>query len=761
MNESQPFEAALKDLSARVALLERIHGIVPSVLKPEPTVPPLATLRPKAQPPMSSPVAEPARDDAKTAALARLTEHAAAPVVKSSQAANHSVAPSTTPLGDLERLVGVKIFAVAGALIVIAGAAFFFKLAWDQGWLGRLPDPLKALSGGLFGAALLIAGDTVRRRFGTLAGTGLNAAGVGVLYATAYASHQTLDLVSRPTAFVLLALTTIIGFLVADRSRSVAIACIAMVGAYGAPLLLSTGDPPPLGFLPAYWMALTITGAALAATRGSVFAPARAIGWWGTLIFGIGWAMWRGPDHPLIGATFFAAFWCVTHFELIIRAKRGFTDADDAATLASGLSPAHFRGVMTSLSTTAWTIALAVYALHSSPLAHLDWMAPAAGFAASAHLALVLVGSLRVLRDEPRTELERLGATFAATAGVLAAITIALALADWMQAASWFALALAAAFAARWIRASSLMIYAMIVAMLGTARMATLHWWEAPELFSFNGVVLSQPSLLVILGGAVWLAMAALSGFARNDNDDSQRNLCLTFGLAMIFAAPLHESATPMGLAVIWLALSFALWLCGSATRAVPLHRFAFVGALASIGAWIGAQSEFNWFSDQQLLFLNTPMILALGAAGLGFATALREWRRSAIQEATPLFIVMIAAPALWSFGVTTAEVMRAAERAFSDPTAQRAIVSLWWAVVAIGLLISGAMVRNATARRIGLAVLAIAGAKTALYDLVEVGAAWRVATFLVVGAIMLIVAVFYARAGRASRLIVDRETSE
>ena len=752
MQHDQELESRLNDLFRRVEALEARQPGSHSPVAPAPAaIPSLAACRPNANRP--KPEIDEAAESARAAALQRLTDQSNArpSTPPPASAATTSTHASAMNVSDLERLVGIKVFAVAGALIVIAGAAFFFKLAWDQGWLGRLPNEWKAISGALSGFALLICGDVVRRRFGTVAGTGLNAAGLGVLYATAYASHPTLQLVNRPTALALLALSSIIGFVVAARSRSVAIACISMVGAYGAPFLLSTGDPPPLGFLPAYWIAVMATGVGLAAARGSVFAPARALGWWFTLILGLGWTAWRGADHPLVGATFFAAFWTMTHMELLLRAKYERLDDRNAPLLALDPRLASWRGVLTSLTTTAWAVGLAAAALHASAHAHLDWLAPATGFAVTAPLALIQVGSLRVLRDQPRNNIERLGAGFAASAGALAVLTIAMALVSWTQVASWFALALAAALGARWMRARSLSVYAVIVAAIGTARLCALQWWSQPAIVSSNGFVLSQISILVIAGGFVWVALAALCKLGRQREDASLRDLCLAIGFGMLIAAPAHQDATAQALLASWLVLSVVVWMAGFMWTAPALHRFAYVGSCFAIVAWIGADLHSEWLRSQGQLILNVPMIAAMSIGALGFAIAARERRYSTMSHQQPWLIPMIALPALWMFGVTTMEVMRIAERVFSDATAQRAVVSFWWAAIALGLLVSGVAIRNPAARRVGLAVLAVAGAKTALYGLVGIGAAWRVGTFLGVGGVMLLVAVFYARASRLS----------
>src|SRR5690606_6194785 len=101
-----------------------------------------------------------------------------------------SPAPKSSPTSfDLERLIGGKTFAVLGALAVVVAAGLFLKLAYDQGWLGRIPDAWKCGLSALFGGALLALGEVALRRWGRAASIGLTSAGLGVVYMSAYAAY--------------------------------------------------------------------------------------------------------------------------------------------------------------------------------------------------------------------------------------------------------------------------------------------------------------------------------------------------------------------------------------------------------------------------------------------------------------------------------------------------------------------------------------------------------------------------------------------
>ncbi len=111
---------------------------------------------------------------------------------------------------SMERLIGGRLYAVLGALVVVAGAGLFLKLAWDRGWFQVLPDAWKCVLAASFGGALLIAGEVVRRRWGAIASIGCSAAGLGVVYASAYASYGAFDLVGHRLGFAMLIATAVL-----------------------------------------------------------------------------------------------------------------------------------------------------------------------------------------------------------------------------------------------------------------------------------------------------------------------------------------------------------------------------------------------------------------------------------------------------------------------------------------------------------------------------------------------------------------------
>jgi uncharacterized membrane protein len=103
-------------------------------------------------------------------------------------------------------------------------------------------------------------------------------------------------------------------------------------------------------------------------------------------------------------------------------------------------------------------------------------------------------------------------------------------------------------------------------------------------------------------------------------------------------------------------------------------------------------------------------------------------------------------------FVATSAETSRIASMMFVDETAKYASLTVWWAVFATALIVAGFVRTIPVVRHIGLGLLCVAAGKAVMYDLAEVEPAWRIASFLGVGLLMLGVATGYMRIARTSR---------
>ncbi len=871
MSESTDTAQRLSDLESRVRVLER-RLAMRSVVEREESSDVGAAAPPEQSAPIA-PLSPVWRPSATPVAAIR-------PPVWSVASTLLAPRPAKSAL-EIERTIGTRWFAAIGAVVVVIGVGLFFRLAYQQGWLNLMPPAGKCVLGAAFGAALLMAGEVIRRKLGALASAGASAAGLGALFAAAYAAHGVYHLVPAPAAFAMLACCAALGFAVAARGRLVSIGVLSLLAAYMNPLIIGEASAGPL-VLPAYVFALLGAALALSAWRAAPFRPLRSVAWWGTLAYGAWWCADAGLNYPGAALTFLGAVWAVVHAELALGARNPAIAAPATSHEAEAFWN-RARFIATSLSTTAWTTAMAINVLREG--AHVaDWWPPAIIAILAAALAMRLAGSLRILRDVPRTDLERLGAGLAMQAGGLLMTAVALALSGWLEVVAWLSLGLAAAGAGRWIRSRGLDVYGLIALAIATTRLITYdspfmtaQRWEidlggvvltrwamlmslgaaawvvasrlirpgdgprdadqhqglgwrglgiaslvvglghlnlalihpradvgsvcvawlvlglagillsrvmgsraliaygivalaaasirfmlaAPVtggtsgvLFEGLGLVVTRWTVLMVAGGVAWLLAAALVRDIRPRPDPSapapaqlgMRAALVGIALAMIFASILNPRVHAASIFYAWVALATATTMGHTFFRRVALDCYGLAGIGAAVMAWSAAY-PLDWMSRVSLAphpGLVGAVVIAVLAVGLG------AWLRSPRNPGRPTKPALLQAigpgVTMLLLAATSLEVARIAGVLSSEPTARRAAVSIWWGTVAVGLIGGGFWRRAALARHAGLALLFVATAKAAIFDLAFVPQTWRVASFIGLGLLMLGVAVGYAR---------------
>ncbi|MFG0283430.1 MAG: DUF2339 domain-containing protein [Phycisphaerales bacterium JB039] len=848
LTEANELRERITRVEARLDAIEAKLAFEEGEGEPEPAPAP-----PAAPPTMWAPEPSPA-PPADRPRLAPRPVQVAAPAVAATDAGGGSESRE----GRLEKLIGGRLFAAAGGLIIVLGLGFFMKLAYDAGWLGAIPPAARCLAGAGAGVCLLIAGEWARRRAGAWAAAGLNGAGVATLYGSAFIAYGVFGLLGAPVTFVLLAMTAAVGVAIAGRARVAPVAILSTVGAYLAPLLTATEAASPLA-LPMYLTALLGAGLVLSGRRREVFGALRPICWTATMLLGGLWGLAEGSDLQAALALFVGAIWAMTHAEMLLPARARALDRDAAAPLGW----AEARPVLMSLLTTAWATALGVICGGGGWMP--TWFVPAGLLVASFALASMTAGALRILRDLPRSESERYGAALMLQAGALLVAVVALALAGWLEVFAWLALGAAGAATARWLRAPSLAVAGAVALGIATVRLLAYDSL-APGLAGVGvevaGLYLSRWALLMVGAAGAWivLAIGALGAGWRTPG-----RVAWGAALAILMLSVVHSEAMAISVAAAWLGLAAALVGFGRArAQALSLWSGVLAGALA-MGAALLAWP--HWANQPGLLIGGLAMTpwsavtLLAAALHLGAAAWLipaPSWRAAALwsalcgvgalalaplhPESEPLSAlwwwtalgagltgaarferrlplawlgaaalgltglawagvevgaapastiagvriaivqaVVIAIAALWAgarlpaqvaegwprrgmfigagtllFAASSLEWGRLSRMAFDDVMAQRASISVWWAVFAAALLALGSLRHWRSCRFAGLGLLALAGLKAVTFDLVAIDPAWRVVSLIGTGLVMLAVAVAYGRMATRRGALAD-----
>lgn len=704
MTTANRLELRLQRIEARLRELE-------SIVLPEP---------PRAAPPEEAPrqssqeVARPASPPAPpkqvptAPPISRPVQPTPPPVIAKPAPAppRRAAAPKPKrPTWSWEQLVGGKLFAALGALVVVTGLALFLKLAYDYGWLNQISGAGKCLIGASFGIALLVAGELARRKWNALASAGLTAAGIGAMYASAYSAFRFYELLSPPVAFGLLVAISLLGVVVAVRARLVSVAVLSILAAYLTPILMASANSPAY-ILPAYLQALTAQGLVLSAMHAR-FRVLRSLVWWGTAILGGLWVLTRAGDAPTIAVVFCALTWFAFHAELLWSARhggmRGKRRAHDAA-----------RPLVVSLGTTSWSVLLAAFALHRAGSPDL-WLAPGVAMVIAILSSTILSGHLRVLRDVPENDEERLGAVLLAQAGALLIATIAMGVTtEWLQVACWLVFGVASIFAGRWVGSRSLDVYGVIVLSLGLGRLLLLDSWIGPMRAGGHevwGLVLTEWTLMMVIAGACWIVAGRLLLIRVGTHKALMRGFgitCAAIGWAAIIGSAAHEHAEPEALAVAWGLLAFPMLGVHRLERRLAIDIMALAPLLLGVIAWLNAYVLAGWEATAGDIALHPGLLVALLLIAIGcgltwwYARAYPKGEGGASTLGVSVFALFIAA--------TSLELVRHVGIQLDVRAAEPDALALWWTLCAIAGGVWGVVRRRAYLQIGALVLLVIAG---------------------------------------------------
>lgn len=145
---------------------------------------------------------------------------------------------------EWEAFVGGNVLNRIGAIALILGTGFFLQYAFDA---NLIPVWLRPLIGVCIALILLLTAHRLHGRTFEVLTQGLIGAGISVLYLSVFAAYNFYNLLPMVVAFGCMISVTTLGFILALRANSLAIALLAWAGGFLTPFLLPTGEVNAVG----------------------------------------------------------------------------------------------------------------------------------------------------------------------------------------------------------------------------------------------------------------------------------------------------------------------------------------------------------------------------------------------------------------------------------------------------------------------------------------------------------------------------------
>jgi len=695
----------LDDLSERVRKLES-PSHTPAPEAHAPAAPAAASRGASAGPP---PFAAPAHEPAAAVVTAPAFESAAPPIPATPLAASSATEPPPAAADtavDLESRIGGRGLLYTGVVVLLLGASFFLKYAFDNAWINETG---RVMLGGLAGAALVAAGTRLAAGGLQTFGNALSGTGFAILYLAIYAAVSFYGLIGPTAAFAGMALVTLAAALTADRQRAQSLAFIAVGGGFITPFLVGGGENAQLTLFT--YDALLISGTLVLALRHDWFAL-NPVSYVLTVFTVIAWAAEHYTAGQWLRTLLFLTLFCV-QFLIVLR----------ITLRAPGLA-ARLVTALLATGPVLYHIAAVIISSDHPPAIHLYL------------IAFTVVGLW--LTAEPHRPLIRLLVLLAVFAPLLSPLTLPNGI-SWTVTNVVTIVAIAAlqivAILDRIARQNESLALSELLAMhlTGLGLFALLYEVLRVPYPQFRGA----------LAAAIALGAAGMWRWLQpRDRVASLNAAALAFTLVAIGTAVQFDGPTVVvgwaaeGAAAVWLGLR------------APTVAFQFGGLVLWAFAVLRLLDEYFVTPANFRALLNTRAITTWFVIALGYAIAWLFNRSTAPNAGRTRAAVHVAASALTVIWIS-AEIHSFWDLRSDSSQAylyEQVMLSLGWGLYGSLLIALGMKRAYAPVRYIGMTILAVTILKVFFYDLWELGGIYRVVGFITFGILLVLVSYLYQK---------------
>jgi uncharacterized membrane protein len=627
------------------------------------------------------------------------TPHPRMPEWAQEPAARPAVQPTAEERGlDLEEKIGGRWLQHAGLIVLLLGVAFFLRYAFEHEWLSPAVRVGVGIAGGI---VMALAGLRLAARYRAY-GLLLTGGGIAALYLSVYAGLNLYALFGPQLAFVLLIAVTVAAAMLADRTGSQAIALVAVGGGFATPFLVGGGSNQQARLFS--YVALLI-GATMYLAHRRQWRWLNVVSLALTVITVAAWAATYYTDAAYLRTELFLTLYCAMFIDIL---RRSWSTAPGDALFLSLLA--------------------------IGPVAYHVWSVVALGPHGLAFLIyLIAVTASAVILG--------LHAGSAAIRAV-AFIAVAVPLGAWIDAHHWRG----------WVVASCVSIVAIYaVHLLAQLRAAAADdRVETPDvlLLHANGVGVYVALYEVLIDtlsigqlaalGMLWAAINAAIWLSVRTKRPTHALHWLAVAFTLTAASVWLQFGGPWAVAIWATEAAVVFWVAWKSES-----RWLRIGGwvLFALAVFRWAQADIQQTTTAYVVLLNARALTGLYLVGLLYLSA---WRASAheravfIVGASVITVIVISTEIIsfWSVGSENADALVAREM----------MLSASWVGYAAVLVVLGMWTRYAPVRYFAIVLFGIALLKVFLVDLETLGGIYRVAGFLLVGLILLVVSFLYQR---------------
>ncbi|MDF1823552.1 MAG: DUF2339 domain-containing protein [Verrucomicrobiales bacterium] len=663
-------------------------------------------------------------------------------------------------VGEEHRQEGVTTeFAMAttwlirlGVMILIIGIGFFLRYTTTNEAVGPL---VRVMVASLTGLGILGGGIRLMKGRYELLGQGLAGAGFATFYFSFFTAHR-LEVFSTPTASILMILVTVAAGVVALRHHSLLVAVLGMLGGYLTPFMIES-DAPGVISLFSYVLLL------------------------GCGVFFLAWKKdWRLLYYLSFGATWLIVVKAVDEgflterFWIFMPFLIGFFVLFSTVTFIHHLV---HREKATVLELLFLFLNAGVFLWFSADLIEstfsreaVAWVTVGLAVFYSAHIAFFMK---RGIKDRG------LLMSFFGLASLFVAITVPILLTKSWITVSWAVQGFIMLWIASRMRSEFLrqLAYALYLIVLG--RFAVIDLFSQfdglDRSVSFDIYLSGLLERLLVLGVPIASFLAAGRLFSNQSATESDwlvsegndirpwfghsklSRFCFWVVLALSFISlnleaiysfgTFYEPFTGPALTLIWLGLAAVLLREMLANRETIATAFFWM-VCGAVVVKVFFYDVFFWSPGWNLAFRENDPVDGVGMRLLNYGSLLGfllvVWQVFAKRERGGLARTFAYLALASGFAYTSMEAWTALNQFL--PVFRMGGLSIFWAVFALSLILTGISKSRAVMRGLGLTLLGLVIGKVFFIDLAGLDQLYRIVAFIILGILILLISFIYLK---------------